>query len=140
MEIKFKRYSENAIVSLRATAGSSGYDLYSAVNIRLIPFQLVKTDVMLEIPKGFYAKVVERSGLAFSGVSTHVGTVDSGFRGVECVIQKKFSGCRTSNQKSDRISQIIFEKNEIVKLLECSTDEELSKTERGSKGFGSTGK
>ena len=99
MEIKFKRYSENAIVSLRATAGSSGYDLYSAVNIRLIPFQLVKTDVMLEIPKGFYAKVVERSGLAFSGVSTHVGTVDSDFRGAECVIQKKFSGCRTSNKK-----------------------------------------
>ena len=99
MEIKFKRYSENAIVSLRATAGSSGYDLYSAVNIRLIPFQLVKTDVMLEIPNGFYAKVVERSGLAFSGVSTYVGTVDSDFRGVEYIIQKKFSGCRTSNKK-----------------------------------------
>ena len=101
MEIKFKRYSENAIVSITATAGSSGYEFYSAVNKRFIPFkpELVKTDVMLEIPKGFYAKVVERSGLAFSGLSTHAGTVDSDFRGVECVIQKQFSGCRTSNKK-----------------------------------------
>ena len=41
---------------------------------------------MLEIPKGFYAKVVGRSGLALSDVSTNVGTLGLAFRGVVCVI------------------------------------------------------
>ena len=53
-------------------AGSTGYDLHSVINTSLIPFkpESVKTGDMLEIPTGFYAKVVGRSGLAFSGVST----------------------------------------------------------------------
>ena len=93
MEIKFKRYSENAMVPMRATAGSTGYNLYSAVNTSLISFklELVKTDVMLEIPKGFYAKVVGKSGLVLPGVSTHLGTPDADFCGVVSVILTKIS-------------------------------------------------
>ena len=93
MEIKFKRYSENAMAPMRATAGSTGYNLYSAVNTSLISFklELVKTDVMLEIPKGFYAKVVGKPGLVLPGVSTHLGTRDADFRGVVSVILTKIS-------------------------------------------------
>ena len=143
MEIKFKRYSENTIIPMTATTGSDGYDLYSAVNTSLVPFkpELVKTDIMLEIPKYFYAKVVGSSSLALSGVSTHVGTLDLDFWGVACVILTKTSqGVEHQIKKGDRIGQIIFEKNEIVKLSQCSIDEELSKTDRGSKCFASAGK
>ena len=58
-----------------------------------------------------------------------------------CYFNKLFSqGIEHPIKKGDRIGQNIFEKNEIVKLLECSTDEVLYKTDRGSKSFGSTGK
>ena len=84
MEIKFKRCSENAITPTTpttATVGSAGYDLYTGMDKFLCPFktELLKTDVQLEIPTGFYGKVVGRSGLALSDISTHVGTLDSDF-------------------------------------------------------------
>lgn len=53
-----------------------------------------------------------------------------------CYFNKNFSGCKKSDKKGDDILQNVFEKNEIVKLPECFTDEELSKSDRGSKGFG----
>lgn len=93
MEIKFKRYSENAIIPKRATVGSADYDLYSAVDTNLIPVkpELIRTDVILEVPYGFYGKVIGRSRLALPGISTHIGTPDSGFRRIVCVIlTKKF--------------------------------------------------
>lgn len=143
MEIKFKRYSENAIVPMRATVGSVDNDLYYAVDTCLVAFklELVKTDVILEIPKGFYGKVVGRSGLALSGISTYVGTLDSDFRDIFCVILTKISQ-RVEHpiKKGDRIGQIIFEKNEIKKLSKCTINEELDISESGSKGFSSTGK
>ena len=77
---------------------------------------------MLEISKCFHAKVIGRSDLALSGVWTHEVTLDLDFRGVVCVnLTKQFSGCRTSDKKVDKIGQIIFEKNEIVKLLMFSS-------------------
>ena len=53
-----------------------------------------------------------------------------------CYFNKNFSGCKKSDKNGDDILQNVFEKNEIVKLPECFTDEELSKSDRGSKGFG----
>lgn len=143
MEIKFNRCSENAIVPIRATVGSVGYDLQYAVGTCLVPFklELVKSDVILEIPKEFYGKVVGRSRLALSGISTHVGTLDSDFRDIACVLLTKISQrVDYPIKKGDRISQIIFEKNLIKKLSECAKNEELDITESGCKGFGSTGK
>ena len=138
MEIKFKRYSENAVTPMNATVSSAGYDLYLVVDKTLIPFktELVRTDIMLAISTCFYGKVVGRSGLALSGVSTHAGTIDSDFRGIVCVI---LTNVERQIKKGERIGQIMFEKYKIVKLSECSTNEELPKTDRGSKGFGSTG-
>ena len=81
MEIKFKRYSENAVTPMNATVSSAGYDLYTGMDKFLCSFktELLKIDVQLEIPTGFYGKVVGRSGLALSDISTHVGTLDSDF-------------------------------------------------------------
>ena len=72
---------------MRATVGSAGYDFYSIVEKILIPFktELAKTDVEFVIPTGFYSKVVGRSGLALSSISTHVGTLHSDFCGNVCV-------------------------------------------------------
>ena len=141
MEIKFKRYSENAVTPMNATVSSAGYDLYSVVDKTLIPFktELVKTDMMLAISTCFYGKVVGRSGLALSRVSTHAGTIDSDFRGIVCVISTNISHVERQIKKGERTGQIMFEKYKIVKSSECSTNEELPKTDRGSKGFGSTG-
>ena len=107
---------------------------YYAVDTCLVAF-------ILKIPKGFYGKVVGRSGLALSGISTYVGTLDSDFRDIFCVILTKISQ-RVEHpiKKGDRIGQIIFEKNEIKKLSKCTINEELDISESGSKGFSSTGK
>ena len=141
MEIKFKRYSENAVTPMNATVSSAGYDLYLVVDKTLIPFktELVKTDMMLAISTCFYGKVVGRSGLALSGVSTHAGTIDSDFCGIACVILTNISHVERQIKKGERIGQIMFEKYKIVKSSECSTSEELPKTDRGSKSSGSTG-
>ena len=141
MEIKFKRYSENAVTPMNATVSSAGYDLYSVVDKTLIPFktELVKTDMMLAISTCFYGKVAGRSGPALSGVSTHAGTIDSDFRGIVCVILTNISHVERQIKKGECTGQIMFEKYKIVKSSEYSTNEELPKTDRGSKGFGSTG-
>ena len=94
----------------------------------------------MAIPIGYCRKIVGRSDLALSGVSIHLGTIDSDFRGVVCVFLTNTSRVEHQIKKGDLIGQIIFEKCETVKLSEFSEYKELPGNDRGSKGFGSTGK
>ena len=87
--IPYKRISSNARVPLKAFPTSAGYDLYAAERKTIVSHrrELIKTDLCPEIPKGYYGRVVGRSGLAnFKGLFAFNGTVDAQYRGNVCVV------------------------------------------------------
>jgi dUTP pyrophosphatase len=92
------------------------------------------------IPEGYYFKIVPRSGLAlWDGISilNSPGTIDSGYRNEWMAIVVNLSNKEVLLKKGDRICQIILSKKEKYEFRET---DELSDSERGLGGFGSTGK
>lgn len=141
MEIKFKRLENfSGDLPLYATKGSAGFDVRSTIETTLpggggiqIPLGFA-----VEIPEGYELQCRSRSGLAKEGifVTNSPGTVDSDYRGELKVLLSNLSNRAFSIQKGDRIAQLVLNKIEQAKIVEV---EELSETERGEGGFGSTG-
>ena len=142
MNIKLLR--ETSVMPKRATEGSAGYDLsadiHEKVEIKCGEIVMIPTGVALEIPAGYVGLVFSRSGLgAKHGVTlaNSVGVIDSDYRGeisVPLICTKK-EGYTVEPQ--ERVAQIVIVPFFAEELVEVS---ELSDTERGEKGFGSTGK
>ncbi len=126
-----------------ASPGSAGYDLRAAIegDLTLAPGEraLIPTGLALEIPIGYEGQVRPRSGLAIRSGITVVngpGTIDSDYRGEVAVPlinlgQEPFILCR-----GDRIAQLLVAP--VVKVA-FEEVEELSDSERGDGGFGSSG-
>ena len=99
----------------------------------------IKTGLFLEIPEGYECQVRPRSGLAFKkGVTVlnSPGTIDADYRGEVGVILVNLSSEPFTVEHGERIAQLVFAKVKQAKWIEV---EELSETERGAGGFGSTG-
>lgn len=150
MEIKIKKLSKTAKIPTRATDGSAGYDLYADSNAVIRPGEtvMIDTGIALEIPEGYFGAIYPRSGLASKKclrLANCVGVIDSDYRGPigipmhnDHVVDLSYEGLNDEwITKGDRIAQIIFQPYLKVDLIEA---DELSKTERGEGGFGSTGK
>lgn len=136
--IKVKKLSENAILPVKAKEGDSGYDICSSVYLK-VPVNVtvkVKTDLSFEAPEGFELQVRPRSGLSSKGLVVHLGTVDNNYRGeVQVIFTNKSTQPYLINQ-GDRIAQIVPVAIPHFEIVEV---DELSDTNRGSNGFGSTG-
>lgn len=144
MELKFKRLSEKAVMPIRATKGSAGYDLTATrITTELNECgQLVlvyHTDIAIEIPEGYEGEIRPRSSISKKSLRmcNAPGTIDSDYRGE---ITVKFNSTTdvvpSVYNVGERFAQILFKKVEDVEFVES---EELSKTERGDGGYGSTG-
>ena len=134
MEIQFKRYSEKAIVPLRATSGSAGYDLFSSMDklIKSNLHELITTDLLLKVPDGFCNRIFGRPILALKyGITAHNGVADSDNCGVLCAVLFNNSDKDYQVLSAQRIAQIIFNKTETVKFTEV-TDSEKTKRNRSS--------
>ena len=123
------------------TPGSAGADLVSAEDVAIPPgkWLAVGTGMHLEIPKGFAGYVCPRSGLALkSGISVlnAPGIIDSDYRGEVKVVLVNHSSLRYNVKKGDRIAQILFVP---VVQAQLTSVEEVTSTQRGEGGFGSTG-
>lgn len=125
------------------TLGSAGFDVYAAneEDISLSPMarQLIPTGIRLEIPQGHEAQVRPRSGLAIKHGVTVInspGTIDADYRGEIMVALVNLSEQTYVVKRGERIAQIVFAKHCSPHLI---LDENLSDTQRGSGGFGSTG-
>jgi dUTP pyrophosphatase len=123
------------------TAGSAGADLVSAedVTIDVGRYNLVSTGIHLEVPEGYECQIRARSGLAAKhGVTVlnGIGTVDSDYRGLIKVILINHGDKPFVVKKGDRIAQAVFAKVERAWFTQV---DELTETDRGSGGFGSTG-
>lgn len=142
MEVKIINKSNNALPEYQ-TSGAAGMDIRAFVpsDIKIKPgeVKLVPTGLYLEIPKGYEIQVRARSGLALKnsiGVANGIGTIDSDYRGELCVILVNFGQNEFVIKNGDRIAQMVLNKYEPIEFV---VDEELSSTERGEGGFGSSG-
>lgn len=145
MQLKIKRLNENAIIPKRATEGSAGMDLYACITeektISPGEILLIPTGIAIELPSAEYvAYIFARSGLAIKHgitLANSVGVIDSDYRG-----EIRIGLCNVGNKSytvtpNERIAQMVISP---VSLMPAVEAEELSDTERGSGGFGSTGK
>lgn len=127
-----------------ATAGSAGMDIRAAVHNEVILKSgktiLVPTNISVELPEGFEIQVRPRSGLAINhsiGILNSPGTIDSDYRGEIKIILFNFGEEDFIIKRGDRIAQLIISKVYRAVLNEIA---ELNNTDRGSGGFGHTGK
>ena len=144
MKIQIKKLRENAVLPSRGSAAAAGYDLYACmeapVTIKAHATAMIGTGLAAAIPEGYFGAVVARSGLASrEGLrpANCIGVCDSDYRGEILVALHNDSEQERSVCPGDRIALLV-----ILPFLSADFEEcgELDKTERGSGGFGSTGK
>lgn len=132
-----------SIVPKAGSKEAAGYDLYSFEDTIIPPNSTKKVSIGIKIAisPGFYGKICDRSSLAIGRVTTSAGIIDSDYRGVICVVINNNSDSNYHVNFGDRIAQIIFQRYESPNLEKMSESQfEKYFTERGSGGFGSTGK
>lgn len=134
---------KGAIVPEYKTAGAAGADLYAFLNspVTILPGKsaMIPTGLFFEIPKGYEVQIRPRSGLAAKNRVTVLntpGTIDSDYRGEICIILINLGEKDFTVNNGDRIAQMVIAP---VIQADFSIVNELSQTERGSGGFGSTG-
>jgi len=139
IKIKLKKMNPNAVVPTYAKQGDAAMDLYAAEVLKDKWGNYVYlTGIALEIPSGYVGLLFPRSSVSRTCLSlaNSVGVVDSGYRG-EIMLKYRNTGEANSFYKSgDRVGQLIVMPYPQIELIEV---EELSSTERGDGGFGSTG-
>ena len=144
MKVKIKKLSENAVLPHRGSKAAAGYDLYAClsepVTVRPHETAMISTGLSMAIPEGYFGAVVARSGLASrEGLrpANCIGVCDSDYRGEIIVALHNDSEEERCVAPGERIAQLV-----ILPFLSADFEEcdELDATERGSGGFGSTGK
>jgi dUTP pyrophosphatase len=143
MQVKIVNISNNPLPAYE-TLGAAGMDLRAYIPNTLIinPMEriAVPTGLFIELPIGFEAQVRPRSGLALKhgiSVPNTPGTIDSDYRGEIKVILINLSNEPFKIESGDRIAQMVIQKYESIAWEKV---EQLSDSERGAGGFGSTGK
>ena len=141
--VNVKKLRDNAIIPTQGSKYAAGYDLYAAIDtpITIKSGETVKigTGLAFELPEGFFAGIFARSGLATKqGLrpANCVGVVDQDYRGEVIVAIHNDSNRDTVIAPGDRIAQMILLPYQSMEFIEVS---DLSETDRGDGGFGSSG-
>lgn len=144
MTINFMKVDDKAITPTRGSAYAAGFDLYArtktgAQRIPAGKTEKIGTGICVEIPDGYFGAIFARSGLATNrGLrpANCVGVIDSDYRGEVIVALHNDTDACESIHEGDRIAQLVVIPYLPVILREV---EELTDTDRGAGGFGSTG-
>lgn len=138
MILPVQKLSVHATIPVKGTTGAAGYDLF-AVDEHVIAFGtriLIPTDIVMAIPEGYVGILKSRSSMAVKYMDTEAGVIDSDYRGNVKVLIHNHGEHNYIVHKKDKIAQLLvipapnFEPQESL---------ELSATDRGIAGFGSTG-
>lgn len=126
------------------TENSAGCDVYAAnaQEIILHPWErkLIPTGIRIEMPEDSYAQMAPRSGLSLKdGIVAITGIIDSDYRGEVGVILSNLSDKAFVVNRGDRVAQMLFMGDGGLFQAEFNDVKELSDTDRGESGFGSTG-
>lgn len=139
--MKVKLLDNNAKAPERATANAAGYDIFSLTDCCIYPQTraMLKTGISIELPEGYYGRLAPKSGLALNyGIDVMAGVIDSDYRGeISVILYNTDKDIPYMVRIGDKIAQLIIEKYYPFGL---QVVDDLSDSERGSDGFGSTGK
>ena len=138
INLQVKRLDPDAKLPEKNNSSDAGFDLFSKrdTNVFSGSRQTIETGIAVNIPKGYFGLIKPRSGMSFfNGVGVLAGVVDSGYQGEIKVILTAMELVRV--QKGDKIAQMV-----IIPIPEVFLEEVdgFPSSERGNKGFGSSGK
>ena len=143
IQLKIKKLLPEAKLPAYGSANDAGADLYAlsehAVRIGANETAIVHTGLVAEIPEGYVGLIFARSGLATKkglAPANKVGVIDSDYRGEIRVALHNHSKYMQSIEPYERVAQLVIMPYVYAELIET---DELSDTERGEGGFGSTG-
>ena len=141
MRTYIKKLHPNAVIPAYAKQGDAGMDLVATEIINEEVFQITYgIGLAMEIPEGFVGLIFPRSSIRKTDLSLTncVGVIDSGYRGeLQATFRKERGVVSKKYEVGDRIAQIMIIPHPDIQFEEA---DELSDTERGEGGFGSTGK
>ena len=140
MIVKIKKLHPDTVIPVYAKPGDAGLDLVATEKLTETAKQVsYGTGLAVEIPEGYVGLVFPRSSVRKYELvlSNSVGVIDSGYRGEIQLTFNKALSYAIKYEKGDKIGQLIILPYPTINLVEV---DELSETERGEGGFGSTGK
>ena len=141
MQIGFKKVHPDAVLPRYAHDGDAGMDVYAVEDYDLKPRErhLFSTGLCADIPTGYEIQVRSRSGLALKKgifVLNSPGTIDQTYTGIIGIILMNLGEEVVHIQAGDRIAQLVVSPTTIITPVEVG---DISETQRGNSGFGSTG-
>lgn len=141
MKLLIQKINKKAVVPFYAHEGDAGLDLFSVEEVLIEPMErkLVSTGIRIQLPENTEAQVRPRSGLALKNGITLLnspGTIDEGYRGEIKVLMINLGEKPFLVEENMKIAQMVIKPVERVQVEEAG---ELTDTERGEGGFGSTG-
>lgn len=140
--LKIVRIRENVPMPKHDIKGDAGFGLYIGERVTLNPMEraAINTGYKMQIPKGCVGIIYERSGLSFkNGIITYGNVVDSGYRGEVRVGVINLGKEPYTFEPGHKVAQMIIHKYMEMNFKEVK-DGKLSRSHRGERGFGSTGK
>ena len=142
--LKVKKVREGAKLPVQATGGAAGFDVCACIDEKIVMAPggraLVPTGISIEVPYGCAAFCFARSGLAIKHgicLSNGVGVIDSDYRGEVMVGLVNLGSEEYVLEPGERMAQIAIMEHKNFEIQEA---DDLSETERGKGGFGSTGR
>lgn len=140
-KIQIKKLSQNATIPTRAEGTPAGLDLYALKPIR-IPgrgVRMIDTGIAMGIEEGYYVQIEERSGVSTkTSLSKKAGIIDSDYRGEVKIVMQNVSDVFVDILAGQKIAQFVVHRHYNPKIEEVQTFDN-EETERGDKGFGSSG-
>ena len=143
-DVKVKKLSENAVVPKYGSEFSAGADLYACMSepVTIAPGETVfiHTGISVEIPTGYVGLNFARSSVASKrglAPANKVGVIDSDYRGEILVALHNHGKTEQAVEPNERVAQLVIVPYLTANFIEA---DELSDTERGEGGFGSTGR
>jgi len=143
MKVLITKLDPDLPIPSYAKPGDAGADVYSRIDCEIKPGErsLIPTGIAIALPEGYAAFAHPRSGLAIKygvGIVNAPGTIDAGYRGeLQMILINHDKNESFVIKRGDRIAQLVFQRVERVDFVEIA---ELPGSNRGSGGFGSTGK
>jgi dUTP pyrophosphatase len=143
IQVRVNKVRAEAILPKYMSPGAAGCDITACVEtpMKIEPGKraAIPTGLAFEIPEGYEIQVRPRSGMAFKQGLTVVnapGTIDSDFRGEVMILVVNLGDSSVEVKPGDRVAQLVLQQ---VQQIEWQEVGDLSSTERGAGGFGSTG-
>ncbi len=137
--LRVEKINSQAKLPQKAHEGDAGYDLYANDYCSIAPYAhaLVPTGIKMAIPDGYVGLIWDKSGIAFEGIKTMGGVIDSNYRGEIKIIIKNLSEDIYNIIPGQKIAQILIQN---ISQMEISEENINDETSRQANGFGSTGK